>query len=148
MKGITPVIAIILLLLITISMVGFAFVWFSRVTQSATTSGTAQMQGVVDNSQKRVTLESVVNGKAYVRISGTAPVAQTELSFYDCGGAGCSLALDTTAGAWRMSDCLVGSPAPATLAVNTLYCFASVSVICPTGKVRVMAPGGFDETTC
>ena len=36
MKGITPVIAIILLLMITIAMVGFAFIWFSGIMESMT----------------------------------------------------------------------------------------------------------------
>ncbi len=144
MKGITPVIAIILLLLITISMVGFAFVWFSRVTQSATTSGTAQINTITGNSQKRLTFESYVQGganagKLYIRNSGTAQTLPAEISVY--------VGNTLDAGAWFKSDC-VTALAATDLAISGLYCFKPASAInCPF-TAKIQAPGGLDQISC
>ena len=42
-KGITPVIAIILLLMVTIAMIGFAFIWFSGIMGTITNTTGTQM---------------------------------------------------------------------------------------------------------
>ena len=73
MKGITPVIAIILLMLITISMVGFAFVWFNRVTSEIGGEITTQTQATVAQAQTKVTIDNidVANDMVYIRNSGS-----------------------------------------------------------------------------
>ncbi len=84
MKGITPVIAVILLLLITVSLVAFAFTWFSRVAQTAAT-------GIENQTQKLITTKSIriENAKVAgvitnidVRNTGDSTVLGSELTFY------------------------------------------------------------------
>ena|SRR3989344_6328943 len=58
MKGITPVIAIILLLMITIAMVGFAFVWFTSV---ATQLGNATERMSVEQTNQMQTKAKIEN---------------------------------------------------------------------------------------
>ncbi len=133
MKGITPVIAIILLLLITIAMVGFAFVWFSRV---ATTSGTnieSQLNTTFGASGKKVGIDAISAAAAAVSIrnTGSATIAAGEIAVY----AGGSVVVCTPA---------LGSLAPGAVAT----CDWSAGS-CTSGTViRVTAPGGSDETTC
>ena len=149
MKGITPVIAIILLLLITISMVGFAFVWFSRVTQSATQSGSEQINTISQNAGKRITFEQVdaTNDRVYVRIAGSSPVTPSEISVY------VNDAL-MTAGTWYDSSCAAPAYTPTTqMTPNALVCYVPTGanpIQCPAVpfKIRMQAPGGFDETSC
>ena len=59
MKGITPVVAIILLLLITISMVGFAFVWFTRIGELTTQQTQTQLQSQLDAAAQKVRIDSI-----------------------------------------------------------------------------------------
>ncbi len=69
-KGITPVIAIILLLLITISMVGFSFVFFQRTTETAAQSGEEQMSQQLRLISSQIKIDNVGNGKIVVRNIG------------------------------------------------------------------------------
>jgi flagellin-like protein len=137
MKGITPVIAIILLLLITISMVGFAFVWFSRVTSDTGQQIGVQANQVTNNAQKRVTIEAVSATGITVRNSGTAqvqlvttasPAANSEVAVY-LGG---SLQTPT----WSANTLAAGGVASATFTCTT------------TQQVKVTSPGGTDLNTC
>ncbi|MDI6721791.1 MAG: hypothetical protein QMD85_05335 [Candidatus Aenigmarchaeota archaeon] len=138
MKGITPVIAIILLLLITISMVGFAFVWFSRVQQTSSQQIERQLQADIDRAAKKVAIEVLVPsttdvaGSVMLRNIGTVATKAGELKLYVNGtaAAGC----DTLALA-------VG--ATGSCAIIVQKCDADSGV-----AVRVTAPGGQDETIC
>jgi len=85
MKGITPVIAVILLIMITISMVGFLFVWFSgymplilNQTESQLTEQQRQMQMGVNFIDA---YEDSVTGNIFVslRNSGTVTIRANEL---------------------------------------------------------------------
>ncbi len=133
MKGITPVIAIILLLLITISMVGFAFVWFSRVTSSA--------GGQIENSTlaelrrqgQRISIENINPAAATVTVlnTGTVAIADTELGLYINNA--------LTACTWAPTSISPG---------GRTTCDWSVGA-CATGTtVKVVAPGGQDLSTC
>ena len=82
-KGITPVIAIILLLLITISMVGFAFVFFGRVTSSSGAQIENATQQLVQQGSARFAIEGVNSNKIYLRNLGTAPIQNTGLGIYN-----------------------------------------------------------------
>lgn len=66
MKGITPVIAIILLLMITIAMVGFAFVWFSGVMGTIT-----NQTGATLSEEQRQIATNIRIANAYSNLSGT-----------------------------------------------------------------------------
>ncbi len=133
MKGITPVIAIILLLLITIAMVGFAFVWFSRV---ATTSGTnieSQLNTTFGASGKKVGIDSRTTTVVAVRNIGSVTLQTSEISVYVDGG----LRTCTWAGA-------ITSLAPG--AVGS--CTFSGAACAGPARIRVTAPGNADETAC
>ncbi len=64
-KGITPVIATILLLLITISMVGFAFVFFQRTTQTAARSGEEQLNQTTGQITTLFSIDGVDKNMVY-----------------------------------------------------------------------------------
>lgn len=75
MKGITPVIAVILLLLITISIVGIAFTFFQRTTQAATQSGEQQLEQQINLVSGRLVIESVTPSAVYLRNVGARDVS-------------------------------------------------------------------------
>lgn len=87
-KGITPVIAIILLLLITISMVGFAFVWFSRVAQTATESTEKQLQTELNKQNKKIAVDNLqlstatATGCVTLRNVGSVNIPAGEIKLY------------------------------------------------------------------
>ncbi|MCD6215800.1 MAG: hypothetical protein J7J92_01855 [Candidatus Aenigmarchaeota archaeon] len=130
-KGITPVIAIVLLLLITIALVGFAYVWFNRIALGI--GGSIENQSTQQTRQmgQRVRIESCSGGNATIRNSGTETFnIDTDLVFLVNNVAdsspGCS-----------------GDLAPGAVATcNTLEDATS-------GKtLQVSAPGNSDSMTC
>ncbi|MCX6815558.1 MAG: type IV pilin [Candidatus Aenigmarchaeota archaeon] len=134
-KGITPVIAVILLLLITIAMVGFAFVWFGRVMQSAGNSTEQSMNALTSQQAKRISIDNVNNAtwQVTVRNIGSQVIQTSDLAVYvDNTGKTC---------AW------VGMPlAPG----GTATCTWSPTTWCVQGQgaVKITAPGNTDEQTC
>ncbi|MBI4170658.1 MAG: hypothetical protein HY514_03110 [Candidatus Aenigmarchaeota archaeon] len=133
MKGITPVIAIILLLLITISMVGFAFVWFSRVSTTAGTNIESQLNTTLTASGKKVGIDAIsaATSNVTVRNTGSATILTSEIAVYSGG------ALQTCT--WTF-----GSIAPGSVA----SCDWSAGSCTGGTLIRVTAPGGSDENTC
>ena len=81
-KGITPVIAIILLLLITISMVGFAFVFFARTTSTSGAQIENATQQLVHQGSVRFSIDGMAENKIYIRNMGTNAIGQNTLSIY------------------------------------------------------------------
>ncbi|MBI2579817.1 MAG: hypothetical protein HYW27_02855 [Candidatus Aenigmarchaeota archaeon] len=137
-KGITPVIAIILLLLITISMVGFAFVWFSRVAQTATESTEKQLQTELNKQNKKIAVDNLQlstatdTGCVSLRNIGSVSIPAGEIKLYVDGAAqsGC----DTLALA-------AGATGSCAISLNT----------CNTGSnkiVKVTTGGNQDQVTC
>ena len=85
MKGITPIIAIVLLLMITVSMAGFAFIWFQRIgsiAMNATESGIIAQQQAAG---KLIRIDNAKNGtdsEITIRNIGTYPIKKKEISIY------------------------------------------------------------------
>jgi len=131
MKGITPVIAIILLLLITISMVGFAFVWFSKMTQQTTSSISDQTNRQVQAAGERVVIDSATNGNIYIRSIGNQQIPQTDLQVYLNGGVQACPAGIFPIGIGTTVDCTVAA----------LTCNGAATV-------KVTTPGSTDQVTC
>src|SRR3989338_420111 len=73
MKGITPVIAVILLLLITISVVGSSMLFFQRTAQTATQAGDTELQQLT-KSHGIPRLEGSSGNKVYLRSVGGTPL--------------------------------------------------------------------------
>ncbi|MCX6818693.1 MAG: hypothetical protein NT129_01700, partial [Candidatus Aenigmarchaeota archaeon] len=82
MKGITPVIATILLLLITISMVGFAFVWFSGMFGNIATSTENATNAQMMQMGQKINIESAKTNNIAVRNVGNYNISSTSLSVY------------------------------------------------------------------
>jgi len=136
MKGITPVIAIILLLLITISMVGFAFVWFSRVTSSAGAQIENSTLSQLRTQGQRISIENINPSGATVTVrnSGTVSIDQTELALYINNGI-----FPTCIGGWTPTSMAPG---------GRMTCDFNASACTSGYTVKVVAPGGQDVSTC
>lgn len=134
MKGITPIVATILLLLITISMVGFAFVWFNRVGQLTTEQTQQQLQNQLSQQAQKIRIDAATTTVAAIRNIGTSsiPLAQITL-FINSASRQCSPwvpAIDLAPGAtatctWTGAACVAG-----------------------TDIIKVTAPGGSDSIKC
>ncbi len=135
MKGITPVIAVILLLLITIAMVGFAFVWFGRIAGAATNATQQQLESQLSQQAKRVSIDNLNAAQSNVtfRNTGTATIAGSEISVY-AGG--------------TLVTCIWSPPSAVVAPGATMSCDWSGSACTANTLVRVTAPGGADESTC
>lgn len=127
MKGITPVVAIILLLLIVIAMTGFAFMWFTRMTSGVANQTEEQIQQQMTSASKKVSIDSASSMGIWIRNIGTSSISTDEIGVYKDGAdAGCT---------WS------GNIAPG----QTKDCGAN----CTSGqKIRATAPGNFDERIC
>jgi flagellin-like protein len=134
-KGITPVIAVILLLLITISMVGFAFVWFQRVAITTTSAVENQTRNILEKQQQVIKIDNIdsssgTDTKVYIRATGTQSIPNSGLQVYVNG------ARQTCA--WDLPTLNPGSIIKCTFAP-----------VCTSGAtLRVTAPGNLDETRC
>jgi flagellin-like protein len=138
MKGITPVIAVILLLLITVAMVGFAFIWFSRVTAMTTNATQAQIENTMSMQAKRVAVENIdsTNSVVSIRNIGSQSLLRADLALYVNGA---------------KVNCLAGvKDWPASITPGgTGNCDWSDGPACTPGTtIKVTAPGNFDESQC
>ena len=143
MKGITPVIAIILLLLITVAMVGFAMVWFQKFVAMTGSQTEENLQTQLDQQSKTIHIANIDNTNGITSIvsiknTGTKTISITELAmFVDSSRAdvnGCTDADGTT---------IVTVIVPGA----TIDC--TLDVLCDGNKaLKITAPGNFDETKC
>lgn len=130
MKGITPVVAIILLLLITISLVGFAFIYFTRITETAATNTENQLENIMRQQQIVATIDNQFNNTVYIRNMGSATFALGNVTVYVNNSiVTCS---------WNP-----GIITPGAVSVCTLPngCGAG-------GNIKITSPGGQDYTDC
>jgi len=134
-KGITPVIAIILLLLLTISMVGFAFVWFNRVVSEAGANVEDQTLQELNRQGQRVRIENIQPSTGFVTIrnTGTVDVTGSSIILFENNGV--------------ISNCVFsGTITPGSTATSSgAGCNSCVS---GTDRIKVTAPGGIDEAIC
>lgn len=80
MKGVSSIIAAILLLLITIVIIGFAFSFFSRVVQQPMSGAQQQLANQEKQYATTFRVDSVNNGTVYIRNTGTMPL--TNIAFF------------------------------------------------------------------
>ncbi len=133
MKGITPIIAIILLLLITVSMAGFAFVFLQRTLEQTTTSTETGLQNQLDQQGQTFAIDNIddVGNMIAIRHTGSTASDTSKISVYiDDVLQSCTW---NTPGAWVPG----GGPRTCTVAA-----FA-----CPK-DVRITSPGNTDSTSC
>ncbi|MBS3074245.1 hypothetical protein J4447_02190, partial [Candidatus Pacearchaeota archaeon] len=80
MRGITPIIAIILLLMITIALVGFAYMFFSGTMESATQAGTAQIEQQINIMGEKFSVDFIDKNTVIIRNTGTTELKN--MKFY------------------------------------------------------------------
>ncbi|MEK6887418.1 MAG: type IV pilin [Candidatus Aenigmatarchaeota archaeon] len=132
MKGITPVIAIILLLLITISMVGFAFVWFQRVAATATSATDTQLQSQLNQQGQQIKIEGASGTTVSFRSNGNAALPAGSVLLFVNGSSSTS------------GSC----PAASAAAGSVFTCTTTVGACSGTSTLRASAPGNSDQMTC
>jgi flagellin-like protein len=130
-KGISAVIATILLLLIVIAIVGFAFGFFQRIFTTTTQTTEAQVGTTIGQLQQVVRIDNVAGTQLFVRNGGSAAVNTGNITVY-VGGS--------------LTSCAF-APNPKTIAVGALdNCTLASS--CTGQTVRVTTPGSEDTKLC
>ncbi len=83
-KGITPVIAMILLILIVVALGGVFAAWTTRTWESLGESGEQQVDAVTGTLSKSITIDNVdcATGTIYVRNVGSTNITADEVSTY------------------------------------------------------------------
>jgi flagellin-like protein len=83
-KGITPVIAMILLILIVVALGGVFAAWTTRTWETLGERGEEQIETVTEQLQKSIAIDAIdcTNGDIYVRNMGNQDIAQAEISVY------------------------------------------------------------------
>ncbi len=79
-KGISPVVATIMLLLIAVSLVGFAFLFFSRSVESSSKAGEEQLEQQISQTGIIFDIEYTDKNKIYIRNQGMVNISN--LTFY------------------------------------------------------------------
>lgn len=82
MKGISPIIATILILLITVAIVGIAYTFFIRTTQTTTVAVDTSTQTLVANSMVQLSMDSISSNGIFIRNSGTAAEPAGDVAVY------------------------------------------------------------------
>ena len=84
-KGITPVIAIILLVLIVVALGGVFAAWMSRSMGTLTKTGQEQITKTAEQLQKSISIDEVsctASGTIYLRNTGTVNITCSEINVY------------------------------------------------------------------
>ena len=149
MKGITPVIAIILLLLITISMVGFAFMWFTRMAETASQTGTLQLNQTIGQMTQRVRIDNINGNTLTIRNIGTQAISSSSLAFYvDNAQKGCDGILDSPTNDVD-AFMLAAGEIKACYLCDELSGATCTAFSCLKDKrLKVSSPGSSDEVIC
>ncbi len=129
-KGITPVISIVLLLMITIALIGFAFVWFTKIWGVAATSGEIGITDLTSRAQKVIRIDNVQAGTPCVitvRNMGGQSISASEIAVY-------------------IGDAKDATGCPVVLANSIETC--TLATACISGNViKVSGPNNIDQFT-
>ncbi len=79
-KGITPVIAIVLLLMVTVAIAGGAFVFLSSTFRGASQTTGEQMESQLKKMSGRFAIDNIDKNRAYLRNTGTTEI--NDIQFY------------------------------------------------------------------
>lgn len=123
MKGITPVIAIILMLLVTISLTAFVAVFFQQAVAMQGGQAQSATEAQVDIQGQKIDFVAAGEGSLVVKSVGTSPVTQVSV----------------LVGGQPVSASLGGSVAPG--AVGTIAVSNIELASLPDGEVTIAAPG-------
>ncbi len=131
MKGITPVIAIVLLLLITVAIVGFAFGFFQKILGIATEKTEEQVGGQTSSLSATIDIDNVYAGGVTVRNTGSDSISTGTLIVY----------VDN-----ELSDCAWGGSG--TIAAGGVASCAKASFCADGNSVKVTGPANKVTETC
>ena len=83
-KGITPVVAMILLILIVVALGGVFAAWTTRTWQGVQEKGSEQISQISEQLQKSVTIDNINCDEniIYVKNTGSANVSLSEIGIY------------------------------------------------------------------
>ena len=136
MKGITPIITVILLLLIAVVMVGFAFGFFSNIFTVSKTETESALNTTVSIYGKQIRVDNIDTQAlrvVTVRAVGPRGLNIGELSIYNASGS------SVTTGSCPTTAVNPGGTGICNLATNG----------CMSGStLRVVAPGNTDTKVC
>lgn len=147
-KGITPVIAIILLMLLVIAMVGVAFTWFGRTTTETTGVAEEELRTKLPQEVRRIRILSDPQpddsvSELVIKNIGNREIPESRLAVYF---------IDDGIFTGNIEDHSVGELdcVPDNIqADRTATCSWSTPITCNSGDVfRAASPGNYDEVTC
>jgi FlaG/FlaF family flagellin (archaellin) len=134
MKGITPVLSVILLLLISIAMIGFAATWFFRTSETWENRTQNDMDFRLRSMATKARIEAINNTAGYliIRNTGTVSLYKNEVTVY-------------------VDDVLISCPSVAEWSAttppgSTAKCTNTQIKSC--GKIKVTTIGWADIATC
>ena len=78
MKGITPVVSIVLILMITISLVGVSMIFFSDVTETAGEGGKQTLETKISQAGENFRIENIDKNIVYIRNLGSTELSNLE----------------------------------------------------------------------
>lgn len=123
-KGITPVIAVVLLLMITIAMVGFAYVWFTRLMSTTTGAVSNQSEQQIAQMGQTIRIDNAKSTQILLRNSGTQTIPAGQVSVLGITG-----------------TCTVPELGPGATHTCTNACTAG-------NTITASAPGNVDQAVC
>lgn len=136
-KGITDIIAVVLLLMITISMVAFAWVWFSRSIGTITNKTDTSLDTKLNSGAQTIMIENIDKtsspNRLSIRNTGTQNINTSYITIF----------IDSVAQSCTTWSTGVGTMSPGTVAT----CTAGLN-LAGCSLVRVSAPGNTDEFGC
>ena len=81
-KGITPIIAIVLLLMMTVAAFGMTFVWVQKTQGDIQTSVTGDIQNIIKQTSTCMSIDAMNFNKVYLRNCGKGVLSNSSLQIY------------------------------------------------------------------
>lgn len=84
MKGISAVISVVLLLMITVALVGFAFVWFQDIWKGVADTTGSNVQNQLVTMQQTIKIDNIdtVNNKVSIRATGSQSIPVSAIAIF------------------------------------------------------------------
>ncbi len=125
LKGITPVVSVILLLLVTIAVVGFATGFFQRIMSAAGASAEQQLNVSTTQLSQTIKLDSAAGTTVVVRSTGSKAIDLSSVTIFINN-------MPQTCTTWNPSVLTPGNTATCTMAAS-----------CAVGAtIKATGPGG------
>lgn len=130
MKGVTALIAAILLLLLAIASIALSMGFFTRVTNTAAQAAQNETTETVIKLSKQVTIDNANSTAVYIRNTGSAAISGIELAIYVNNAA---------------VSC---NPPMVSIAPNNVQACNFLPACLPGQAIKVTSPSNSAEVTC